>query len=139
MAAEQVSERDPRASARALKAEQYLEHDLGGQRRWYSERALRFKARAQALGIAIVAAGAATTFLQVFGGASHIPVLTALLGVTVALLEGWRQIARYEETWAAYRGASERIKREVRLYTNGASEYHGIAEEEEAFLLRRER
>ena len=85
--------RDPRAAAREACAERYFEQDLAGQRRWYGERASRSKARAQALGIAVVAAGAATSFLQVFRDARWVPVLTALLGALVALAEGWRQIA----------------------------------------------
>ena len=125
---------DPRAAARAARAEHYFERDLAGQRGWYGERASRFKRRAQALGITVVAAGAATSFLQVFRGTPWVPVLTALLGAVVALAEGWRQIARYDEAWAAYRLASERMKRERRLYVNGASEYRGLADEDEAFL-----
>src|SRR3712207_7868026 len=53
------------------------------------------------------------------GQAPWVPVLTALLGASVALAEGWRQIARYDEAWAAYRVAGERMKRERRLYVNG--------------------
>ena len=98
------SERDPRAAVREARAEQYLKRDLEDQRRWYGERASRFKVRAQAL------------------------------GAVVALAEGWRQIARYDEAWAAYRLASERMKRERRLFVNGAGEYRGLADEEEAFL-----
>ena len=128
------TERDPRAAAREARAERYFKRDLEDQRRWYGDRASRYKARAQALGIAVVAAGAATSFLQVFRGSSWVPVLTALLGAVVALAEGWRQIARYDEAWAAYRLASERMKRERRLYVNGAGEYRGLADEEEAFL-----
>jgi hypothetical protein len=127
-------ERDPRATARETRAERYFEHDLVGQRGWYGERASRFKVRAQALGIIVVAAGAATTFLQVFHDTRWVPVLTALLGALVALAEGWRQIARYDENWAAYRVASERMKRERRLYVNGAGDYRGLTDEEEAFL-----
>lgn len=126
--------RDPRAAAREARAERYFEHDLAGQRRWYGERAPRHKARAQALGLAVVAAGAATSFLQVFRGAAWVPVLTALLGAAVAVAEGWRQIARHDEAWPAYRTASERMKRERRLYVNGASGYRGLADEEDAFL-----
>ncbi len=62
-------EHDPRAAAREARAERYFEHDLAGQRCWYGERVSRFKGRAQALGVGVVAAGAATSFLQVFGGA----------------------------------------------------------------------
>jgi len=63
-----------------------------------------------------------------------VAVATASLGVVVALTEDWRQIARYDETWAGYRQASERMKRERRLYVNGAGEYRDIADEAEAFL-----
>ena len=125
---------DPLAAAREARAERYFEHDLAGQRGWYGKRASRFKIRAQVLGIAIVAAGAATTFLQVLRDVRWVPVLTALLGALVALAEGWRQIARYDESWAAYRVASKRMKRERRLYVNGAGDYRSFADEEEAFL-----
>jgi hypothetical protein len=43
-------------------------------------------------------------------------------------------MARYAETWKASRIASERMKRERRLYVNGAGEYRELAGEEEAFL-----
>jgi hypothetical protein len=127
-------DRDPQVVARETRAKQYIEHDLAGQRRWYSERASRFKTRAQALGLGVVAAGAITSFVQVFHDASWVPVLTALLGTLVAVAEGWRQIARYDETWAGYRLASERMKREQRLYMNCAGEYRDLIDETEAFL-----
>src|SRR3954453_4056257 len=131
---ETLIERDPRAAAREARAESYFERDLTGQRRWYSERASRFKVHAQILGISVVAAGAGTSFLQVFGGALWVSVMTALLGAMVALAEGWRQIARYDETWVGYRLASERMKREKRLYVNGAGEYRTFTDETEAYL-----
>ena len=127
-------EREPRAAAREARAERYFERDLAGQRRWYGDRASRFKTHAQVLGLAVVAAGAATSFLQVFRDARWVPVLTALLGAVVALAEGWRQIARHDEAWAAYRVASERMKRERRLDVNGAGDYRGLEDEEAAFL-----
>ncbi|WP_081928909.1 DUF4231 domain-containing protein [Microvirga sp. BSC39] len=128
------SREEPPARSREARADQYFQRDLQDQRRWYSKHATQFKSRAQVLGIAVVAAGATTSFLQVFRDAFWVPVLTALLGAAVALIEGWRQIARYDETWAAYRVASERMKRERRLYVNGAGEYRGAKDEEEAFL-----
>ena len=128
---------DPRegpVSSREARADRYFQHDLQDQRSWYSKNATQFKSRAQALGIAVMAAGAATAFLQVFRDALWVPVLTALLGAVVAVVEGWRQIARYDEAWAAFRVASEKMKRERRLYVNGAGEYRGLADEDEAFL-----
>jgi hypothetical protein len=123
-----------RHARRAARAERYLQEDLKDQRGWYSQRASWFKARAQQLSLAVLAAGALTTFVQAFGNLPWVPVVTAFLGGLVVLAEGWQRIARYGEGWAAYRLASERIKREHRLYVNGAGEYRGLADEREAFL-----
>jgi len=60
-----VNRDGPRMTARDDHAEHYFEHDLAGQRRWYSKRASELKARAQTLGVTVVAAGATTTFMQV--------------------------------------------------------------------------
>lgn len=125
---------DHRAVARDARAERYFEHDLAGQRRWYGERTARYKTRLQVLGLVVIAAGAASSFLQVFRGSASVPVLTALLGAVIALAEGWRHIARYDEGWAAYRLASERMKHERRVYVNGAGEYRDLVDEEDAFL-----
>jgi Protein of unknown function (DUF4231) len=73
-----------------------------------------------------MAAGAATSFLQVFTPRVWVPAITAGLGALVALSEGWQRIARYGETWIAYRTASERMKRGRRLYLNGAGAYRGL-------------
>jgi hypothetical protein len=60
-------------------------------------------------------------------------VLTAGLGALVVLSEGWQRISRYGETWIAYRTASERMKRERRLYLNGAGSYRGL-DDDAAYL-----
>ncbi len=63
-----ASQPDPQEGlvrSREARADRHFKHDLQDQRSWYSERATQFKSRAQALGIAVVAAGAATAFLQV--------------------------------------------------------------------------
>jgi|tagenome__1003787_1003787.scaffolds.fasta_scaffold20910346_3 uncharacterized protein DUF4231 len=131
--ADQASERDPRARAREARAEQYFEQDLKGQRRWYSERASTYKQRTQVLGLLVIGAGAATSFVQVFAARPWVPVITAALGAVVVLIEGWQRISRYAETWTAYRTASERMKREQRLYVNGAGPYRNV-DEDEAYL-----
>jgi hypothetical protein len=131
--ADQASERDPQAKAREARAEQYFEQDLKGQRRWYSERGSTYKQRTQVLGLLVIGAGALTSFVQVFAARPWVPVVTAALGAVVVLLEGWQRIARYGETWTAYRTASEQMKREQRLYVNGAGAYRSL-EEDEAYL-----
>lgn len=92
-----------------------------------------YKNYTQLLALIIIGAGAATSFLQVFTPAAWVPVITAGLGALVSLTEGWQRIARYGETWIAYRTASERMKRERRLYANGAGAYRGL-DDEAAFL-----
>ena len=78
------------------------------------------------LGFGVIFAGAATSFLQVFTPATWVPPLTAGLGALIALSEGWQRIARYGETWVAYRTASERMKRERRLYANIRKSPHSV-------------
>src|SRR5215217_7652892 len=132
-AADPVSERDPRARERQARAQQYFEQDLKGQRSWYSERASTYKQRTQVLALLVIGAGAVTSFVQVFSPRPWVPVITAALGAAVVLMEGWQRISRYGETWTAYRTASERMKREQRLYVNGAGAYRNM-DEDEAYL-----
>src|SRR4051812_45110830 len=89
--------------------------------------------RMQVLSLLVIGAGAATSFVQAFPAKPWVPVVTAALGAVVVLFEGWQRIARYGETWAAYRTASERMKHEQRLYVNGAGPYRNV-EEDEAYL-----
>ena len=97
------------------------------------ERASTYKNWTQLLGLVVIAAGAATSFFQVFTPATWVPAVTAGLGALVTLSEGWQRIARYGETWVAYRNASERMKRERRLYANGAGAYRGLDDDTATF------
>jgi hypothetical protein len=120
-------------SEREARADHYFAQDLKGQRDWYGKRASTYKNWTQLLGFVVIAAGAATSFFQVFTPAPWVPPVTAGLGALVALSEGWQRIARYSETWISYRNASERMKRERRLYANGAGGYRGL-DNETAYL-----
>jgi hypothetical protein len=120
-------------NGRAARVDRYFKEDLRNQREWYGKRASDHKKWAQLLAFAVLAAGAAISFFQVFSEKPWVPPLTAGLGALVALSEGWQRIARYGETWLAYRTASERMKREQRLYVNGAGSYRGL-DDEAAFL-----
>jgi len=116
-------------SGRVTRASRYFTQDLKDQREGYGKRASAHKNWGQLLAFVVIAAGTATSFFQVFTPAPWVPALTAGLGALVALSEGWQRIARYGETWAAYRTASERMKREQRLYVNGAGAYRGLDDE----------
>jgi predicted ATPase len=54
------------SSDREARAERYFEQDLKGQREWYGKRASAYKNYTQILGLIVIAAGTATSFLQVF-------------------------------------------------------------------------
>ena len=119
---------------REQRAARYFDQDLEDQRNWYSQKASRFKWRAETLSFLVIAAGILTTFFAAISKAPWVATVTASLGALIALAEGWQRIARYGERWMAYRIASERMKRERRLYVNGAAEYREVIDEEEAYL-----
>ena len=113
--------------------------DLEGQRDWYDGKATSQKKASQRLSLAVIFCGALITFIQVFSGDDVvrwpwlIPAVTAALGAVVALLTGVERIWKFDETWVAYRKACEEMKREYRLYINGAGAYANIADEDEAY------
>jgi hypothetical protein len=121
---------DPTAKGRDALAEQYFKNDLSDQRTWYSQKAGLYKTRSELLALLIIVLGASISFIQVFGAAPWVPIVSGSIGAVVAIAAGWQRIARYSETWTSYRTASERMKRERRLYTHGAGSYRGLPERE---------
>jgi hypothetical protein len=121
---------DPTAKERDALAELYFKNDLADQKTWYSEKAGLFRTRSELLALLTILLGALITFIQVFGAAPWVPVVSGAIGAIVAVAAGWQRIARYSETWVSYRTASERMKRERRLYTHGAGAYRGLPDRE---------
>jgi hypothetical protein len=121
---------DPTSKGRDALAEQYFKNDLSDQRTWYSQKAGLYKTRSELLALLIIVLGASISFIQVFGAAPWVPIVSGSIGAVVAIAAGWQRIARYSETWTSYRTASERMKRERRLYTHGAGSYRGLPERE---------
>jgi hypothetical protein len=120
----------PTAKERDALAEGYFKNDLADQHRWYSDKAGFFKTRSELLALLTIVLGALITFIQVFGAAPWVPIVSGSIGAVVAIAASWQRIARYSETWISYRTASERMKRERRLYTHGAGSYRGLPERE---------
>ena len=119
---------DPTAEERDALAERYFKNDLADQRRWYSEKAGLFKTRSELLALLTIVLGASITFIQMFGVAPWVPIVSGSIGAVIAIAASWQRIARYSETWISYRTASERMKRERRLYSHGAGSYRGLPE-----------
>ena len=125
---------DDRLKARITRADRYFNEHLRDQRGWYSKKASNHKTSSQGLGLAVIGCGALVTFAQAFAGVLPfaVPAVTAALGVAIAVLTGVQRIWKYDESWVAYRRASEQMKREYRLYINGAGPYADLADEDEA-------
>lgn len=129
---------DPRTAARRRRADRYLDRHLDKQRQWYSGRASRYKTWAQWLSLTVLLAGALTGVVQVFHGwaaPEALAIVTGGLSVVVVLAKGLERVGNFEANWLSYRKASERMKREYRLYINGAGPYRHASDEEQAYLM----
>ena len=102
--------------------------EFNSQRSWYSARAGDFKKKAQRIDMAIILCGALVAAIPIFkaGGAPHwTEILVSFLGAAVVIGQGAQRIYRYGEIWPEYRLASERMKREWRMFINDADPYSG--------------
>jgi hypothetical protein len=128
----------PITEERQKKAGIYLNQHLEDQLGWYDIKASKFKKWHKHLGFIIIAAGALSTLVPLWkpDPALHwTTVLTALLGVVVVLAKGIERIWAFDENWLNYRQAAEVMKREQRLYINGAGVYAECSNESEAYRL----
>jgi len=64
-----------------------------------------------------------------------VTILTACLGLIIAVAKGIDRIGKFEQSWVSYRKASESMKREYRLYINNAGPYSTRKDEEQAYRL----
>ena len=128
---------------RTKSAEFYLtgKSQLEGQQKWYSSKATFSKTWHLRFGFLIIAAGAATSVVQLWVPSQPdtslhwTPVVTAILGAIVVLAKGLDRLCGFDEKWMNYRQASEAIKRERRLYINAAGLYISAADEGDAYRL----
>ncbi len=135
-----ASEEIPR---RAQMAKEYFEaeHNLEYQEEWYSAKAGAYKAWHHWLGLVVLAAGSATSLIQVWAPSSPeaplhwVTIVTAALGVLVVLAKGIERIWDFDGAWTAYRQASEAMKRERRLFVNGAGPYVETPDDDKAYVL----
>jgi hypothetical protein len=133
-------EEDERTAGRRARADIYFDGHLKKQREWYSAHAALYRNWAQALSFTIILFGGSTATLQIFKApdlATGIPgwpvIATAVLALGIVVAEGLARIGRFQETWFAFRKASEQMKREYRLYINSAGGYGQLADEDVAY------
>ena len=100
--------------------------EFNEQRTWYSRKSGLFKKRAQWIDMAIICFGALIAILPILKpeSATHWTAIAAsFLGGGVVAGQGLQRVFRYSEIWPEYRLASERMKREWRMFVNGAEPY----------------
>ncbi len=125
---------DDATARRIARARRYLGEHLEDQRGWYDRKAGRYKRWSQWLAFTVLAAGGLTILVQIFPADFWAKIVTCGLSLTVVLAKGLERIGNFEEGWLGYRKAAERMKREYRLYINGAGGYREAADEERAYL-----
>jgi hypothetical protein len=61
--------------------------------------------------------------------------VTAILGASVAILEGLQQLGQYNNLWVTYRATAEQLKHEKFLFLARSGPYKGLEEQEALRLL----
>jgi len=111
--------------AERIKYAESLE-EFNDQLNWYDKKASLFKTKAQYIDLLIIACGALVAAIPVLkpNGELHwTEIMVSFLGAAVVLGQGAQRVFRYGETWPEYRLASERMKREWRLFINQQGSY----------------
>jgi hypothetical protein len=107
---------------------------LDDQLRWYRRKSGENQKRYKQIKVAqLVLAGSIPVFALV--GATWGRWVTAILGASVALLEGLQQLGQYNNLWVTYRATAEQLKHEKYLFLARSGPYSDLAEEEALRLL----
>lgn len=120
--------------SRKERADYYFQTILEDQREWYSQKATTHKKLHTGFAISVIVLGAVVSCLQALE-ADWVRYLTAIMGAGITIIRAIDTLMRPAETWQSYRKASENMRREYRMYINGADVYSGTADEKAAYLL----
>jgi hypothetical protein len=107
---------------------------LNDQLEWYDRKSGNNQKRYKSIkAVQLVLAGSIPVFSLV--GISWAMWITAILGASVALLEGLQQLGKYDELWISYRSTAEQLKHEKYLFLAGSGPYRDLETEEALRLL----
>ena len=118
--------------------EQFAKHPawlrLNDQLEWYDKKSGDNQRRYKQIKIAqLILAGSIPVFALV--GDVWGRWVTAILGASVAILEGLQQLGQYNNLWASYRSTAEQLKHEKYLFLAKSGPYRNLGEEEALKLL----
>ena len=102
---------------------------LEDQIKWYDQQSAhnkhmfqRLKAATLILSVLIPVTVAFVAYYPVIG-TFQTGIITAVLGASIALLEGLQQLNQFHQNWISYRATAEALKREKYLYLSQAGPY----------------
>jgi Protein of unknown function (DUF4231) len=102
---------------------------LNDQLRWYSEKSRFNQDRYKQIKTAqLILAGSIPVFALV--GAVWGRWITAILGASVAILEGFQQLGQYNNLWVSYRATAEQLKHEKFLFLASSGPYRTLGQDE---------
>ncbi len=107
---------------------------LNDQLDWYDRKSGDNQKRYKQIKVAqLILAGSIPVFALV--GDTWGRWVTAILGASVAILEGLQQLGQYNNLWVSYRATAEQLKHEKYLFLAHAGPYKGLKEEDALSLL----
>ena len=107
---------------------------LNDQLSWYDRKSADNQRRYKQIKVAqLVLAGAIPVFALVDDTWGR--WITAILGASVAILEGLQQLGQYNNLWVSYRATAEQLKHEKYLFLAHSGPYRGLKEEDALSLL----
>jgi Protein of unknown function (DUF4231) len=107
---------------------------LNDQLEWYDNKSGENQKRYKQIKVAqLVLAGSIPVFALV--GDTWGRWVTAILGASVAILEGLQQLGQYNNLWVSYRATAEQLKHEKFLFLAHSGPYRKLGQEEALSLL----
>jgi hypothetical protein len=102
---------------------------LNEQLDWYDRKSSENQRRYKQIKVAqLILASSIPVFALV--GATWGRWITAILGASVAILEGFQQLGQYNTLWVTYRATAEQLKHEKYLFLARSGPYQGLEEQE---------
>lgn len=107
---------------------------LNDQLKWYDKKSGENQKLYKQIKVAqLVLAGSIPVFALV--GDTWGRWITAILGASVAILEGLQQLGQYNNLWVSYRATAEQLKHEKFLFLAHSGPYRKLGQEEALSLL----
>jgi hypothetical protein len=107
---------------------------LESQLKWLTAKATAFQDRYRHIKLGLIAISASIPLVAMLRW-EHAPIVVALFGVAIAMLEGTLLLGQYSTLWVSYRATSEQLKRERWLLLSRAGEYRGMDDADALRLL----